>query len=67
MDQVFLRRLRNRRVRHALNNFIALKDYGKKYGYSRSGVIHLIFKKRVVGYKLQSKWWILDRPPVEVK
>lgn len=63
MDKVFLRRRKHRRVEVPTTELIALKQYAQKYSYTRSGVLNLISAERIEAYKLQSRWWIVDRPP----
>ena len=68
MDQELLgllARLKYRRIQHDMNELIAAKAYAQKYGYSDGGVRYLLLTRRVPGYKIQSRWWVVDQPPLK--
>lgn len=46
-----------------LSKLLSVAQYAQKHGYSKSGVYDLIGTRRVDAYKMQSRWWIVDRKP----
>lgn len=47
-----------RRVQHDLSQLISLKDYAERTNYSQSTIRDRILRGSLVGYKLQSGWYL---------
>lgn len=46
------------------SGLLSTHQYAQKYHYSYQGVISLIQADRVSAYKMQSRWWLVDEPPL---
>jgi hypothetical protein len=46
------------------SDLLSTHQYAEKYSYSYQGVITLIESDRVTAYKMQSRWWLVDEPPL---
>lgn len=43
---------------------LTVNQYAQKYNCSQSAVYDLIGTHRIDAYKMQSRWWIVDRKPL---
>jgi hypothetical protein len=46
------------------SGLLSTREYASKYNYSYQGVMSLIESDLVTAYKMQSRWWIVDEPPL---